>query len=433
MLLMGAWIVSVAMRHLFENRDFARLFAGRVVTNVGDSLYAVAAMWLVYSLTGSTAYTGIAGFLTMGPQALQVFFGPLVDRFPLRRVLVGTQLVQAVLVLSVPAAHLLGVLSVELVLVVMPLLSLLNQFVYPAQTAALPRLVDREDLTAANSLFSLAYQGVDMAFNGLAGVLIALVGAVALYAIDSITFLVAVACFLGVRVPPAERGVSGADEQSGAVAADGGESSYLADLKGGLRFVRHTPLLYFFGAGFVANALLGATFAVLPAFADARGEAGTYGFLLAALSAGMLVGALAANRVDRVPYGRLSIAGFGLSAALWFGALLCPWTLGTVVLYGLAAVPIGATNVVGASLVQRLVPDDLLGRVSAASGSASTAIMPLGTLLGGLAGDAFSATAVMWVGGLGFLWIVLYVAAVPTLRRMPAPVDATPYDRPTGV
>lgn len=437
-------------RQLFANPDFRRLFLGRLVTNAGDSLYAVAAMWLVYSLSGSTTYTGIAGFLTMGPQALQVFVGPLVDRVPIRRVLVTTQTIQGVLVLTVPAAHLLGVLSVELVLVVMPLLSLLNQFVYPAQTAVLPRIVEDDLLTAANSAFSFAYQGTDMVFNALAGVLVALVGAVALYAIDSLTFAIAVLLFLGLRVPPQDHEPdteSSIDDQTpGSVAADGGadptptdtvaeppERSYLRDLRGGIRFVRYTPMVWFFGAGLVANALLGATLAVLPAFADARGGAGMYGLLLAFVSAGMLSGALLANRVDDVPYGRLSIGAFATGAVLWFGAVASPWVASTAVLFGLAFVPIGITNVVGATLVQRLVPGDLLGRVSAVAGSASTAIMPLGALLGGIAGDVWGATTVMWLGGASMCWLVLYVVAVPALRTMPAATDATPYDRPTGV
>ncbi|MFC6724587.1 MFS transporter, partial [Halobium palmae] len=164
------------MRTLFRNAAFRRLFLGRLVTNAGDSLYYVAAMWLVYELTGSEFYTGVAGFLVMAPAALQFLFGPLVDRLPLRRVFVWTQLLQGALVLVVPVAAHFEALSVALLLTVMPLLSLLNQPVYPAQSAALPRIVDRDGLVAANSLFTFAYQGVDAAFNAVGGVLIAAVG-----------------------------------------------------------------------------------------------------------------------------------------------------------------------------------------------------------------------------------------------------------------
>lgn len=397
------------MRELLRYPDFRRLFVGRLVTNMGDSVYSVAAMWLVYSLSGSTLYTGLAGALTMGPSALQVFVGPLVDRWSLRRTLVATQAAQAVLVLVIPAAHVLGALSAELVLVVMPVVAMLNQFVYPAQNAALPRIVEEDELTAANSAFSLAYQGVDMALNGVAGLLVVAVGAVALYALDSLTFVVAVACFAGLRVPP--------------VTDDGDDdpASYLDDLREGIGFVRGTVIARLFGASIMANALLGVTWAVLPAFADARGGAGTYGFLLAGISAGTLLGALVATRFDGVPYGTLSIAGFALSAAAWFAALLAPATLAAVACFAVAFVPVGVTNVVSSTMIQRLVPDALLGRVMALLGSVGTAAMPLGSLLGGAGGDALGAATVMWVGGVGFLWIVAYVFAVPSLRRLGAP------------
>jgi len=75
---------------LFKNSNFTKLFFGRVVTNIGDSMYAVAAMWLVYELSSSAFYTGLAGFLTRIPQTFQFLAGPLIDRWSLRRTLVVT-------------------------------------------------------------------------------------------------------------------------------------------------------------------------------------------------------------------------------------------------------------------------------------------------------------------------------------------------------
>ncbi|MFB6134106.1 MAG: MFS transporter [Halanaeroarchaeum sp.] len=398
------------MRRVFRHPDFRRLFLGRLVTNAGDSVYAVAAMWLVYSLSGSTLYTGLAGALTMGPAALQAFVGPLVDRWSLRRTLVFTQATQAILVLVVPAAHALGVLSVTLVLVVMPVVALFNQFVYPAQNAALPRIVEEDELTTANSALSLAYQGVDMAFNGIAGILVVSLGAVTLYAVDSLTFVLAVALFAGLRVP---RATAAEDE-------DSPPDDYLGDLREGIGFVRGTVIAKLFGASVMANALLGITWAVLPAFADSTGDAGAYGLLLAGISGGTLVGSLVATRFDTVPYGKLSIAGFTLASGAWFGALLAPWFSVTLVLFGAAFVPVGVTNVVSATMLQRLIPDSLLGRVMALLGSMSTAAMPIGSLFGGAVGDVLGPLSVMYLGGVGFLWIVAYVLFVPALRDLPA-------------
>ncbi|NIQ52615.1 MAG: MFS transporter, partial [Gemmatimonadetes bacterium] len=101
---------------LRANRPFRRLLAGQLVTNVGDSLYLVATLWLVYDLSGSTVYTGLAGFLLMMPQALQLFLGPFVDRWPTRRLLVAVQLVQATVVAAVTVLWAMGHLSVALLL-----------------------------------------------------------------------------------------------------------------------------------------------------------------------------------------------------------------------------------------------------------------------------------------------------------------------------
>lgn len=399
------------MRALLANREFRRLFLGRLVTNAGDSLYAVAAMWLVYSLSGSTLYTGLAGFLTFGMQALQVFVGPLVDRWSLRRTLVGTQAAQGVLVLAIPAAHLLGALTVELVLVVMPLLSLLNQFVYPAQSAALPRVVEDDELADANAAFALAYQGSEAAFNALGGLLVAAIGAVSLYVANSLTFAVAVALFAGLRVPPAER------------PADAGEG-YRAELADGVRFLRTSSLWWLFGASVVANAIFGGVFVVLPAFSADIGGADTYGILLAALAVGSVAGSLVASRFQHLPFGRLSAAGFTLSAVAWAGALLVPGVAVTVALFALTMVPVGATNVLASTLVQKLVPDGLLGRVSAVIGSAATAAMPVGALVGGALGEALGASAVLWAASGAFAWLVGYTLVVPAVRNLPAPASA---------
>ncbi len=82
------------MHTLLRNRNFARLLAGRLLDNIGDSVYFVAAMWLVWELSGEEFFTGLAGFLVLEPSGLRFLFGPLVDRWDLRRILVRTQLVQ---------------------------------------------------------------------------------------------------------------------------------------------------------------------------------------------------------------------------------------------------------------------------------------------------------------------------------------------------
>lgn len=423
------------MRSVLHNPSFLRLFLGRVVTNAGDSLYYVAATWLVYDLTHSSFFTGLATFLVLGPAALQFLFGPLVDRWPLRRVLVGTQVTQMVLVLVVPVAWALDLLSVWLLLTVMPLLSLLNQPVYPAESAALPRIVDQEELVAANSAFSVAYQGVDAAFNALGGLLVALVGAVTLFVVDSVTFAVAALLFLGLSVPAAgagdsdstgagEDGTESAEGADPALAADGGaeppeDESYLESLRGGFALVRGTIVSRAMAATVVANASIGGVLAVLPAYGDSLGGEVAYGLAMAAIGGGLLVGALVAGLFDDRPLGWMLVAGSSFSAAVWALAIALGWFPVTVPLLAVAFVPVGVTNVLFASMMQALVPEASLGRVMALVGSVSAGSTPVGGLLGGALATVTSPGLVMLGGAVGFAFIAAFVLAIPDLRRLP--------------
>lgn len=455
------------MQSVLRNRTFRGLFAGRVVTNVGDSLYFVAAMWLVWELTGNEFYSGLAGFLTLAPTGLQFLFGPLVDRWDLRRVLVGTQLAQAVLVLAVPVAHLTGTLSVWVVLAVMPTLSLLNQVVYPAESAALPRIVEQDELVAANSLFSLSYQGVDAVFNAVAGIVVAVLGAVAVFALDAVTFLLAAAIFTTIRVPRATQGddpetdarpvgtrpseppassdgaaAVGVVETDGGNARDAAEVStdagaigrddgapvgalraYGADLREGFAFLRGTFLVLLVGGSVVVNFALGATIAVLPSYGALVGGAQGYGFLMAALGAGVLVGAVGASALSDRPLGYLSVAAFASAGVAWTTAVVVGWFPLTVALFLAAFVPVGVTNVMLASALQAVVPETILGRVTAVLGSASSFATPFGALAGGVLAATVGPTPVLLAAGGGFLFLAAYVFAIPALRGLPAVGD----------
>ncbi len=395
------------------NETFLRLFGGRVVTNVGDSLYYVAAMWLVYDITGSTALTGLIGFLTGLPRSVRFLFGPIADRYELRWLFVATQVVQGVGVAVIPIAAATGWFSVWLLVAVAPVLSLLNQLVYPATSAAVPFVVDEDDLVTANSLLAATGQGTDAVFNAVGGVLIGVVGAMALFTADVVTFGIAVVLFAGVTVDRPQQTT---------------ETGYVDEIRHGIEYLRGTTIIKIYATSMVANLGAGAVFAVLPAFADALGGAATYGYLLSAVAAGTLVGALGASVVDGYPCSTLRIVGSGVSSLAFAGVVLVPSVPATLTLAFLGTVPIGANNVLVASLVQSTVDDQLLGRVLSIVQSLTTATLPLGNLLGGVLGDAVSAGGViLLLAGFQAMLLLVYVFDAD-LRSIPSVADADPAD-----
>ncbi|MGM0844280.1 MAG: MFS transporter [Bacillota bacterium] len=408
---------------LMKNPNFAALFFGRMVTNMGDSLYYVAAMWLVFELGGSAFYTGLAGFLTLLPGTLQFLTGPIVDKFQIQKLLVWTQILQAGLVLLIPIAHYGGFLSVTFILVIMPIISAIEQFAYPGQSALLPRLIRKDQLVKGNSLFSFAYQGVDLAFNAIAGIMVAMIGAITLYMIDAVTFILAAILFRLINLKGEEKAVGTVNTTIKEKA-----NSYKKDLAEGFGIVFRSKLAKFLLGSIAANFAIGSTYAVLPAFADLRGGSEAYGLYLAAISGGALIGALSASFFEKYSLGRLVIVLFFLGGSCWMISGFLPSTAFSIIFFGLSWIPIGATNVIMGAAIQSIVPHHLMGRIFSVTASLGAAAMPFGSLLGGYLADAVNPTAVFVSSAAGVIIVSVVWLFDKELRTLPSSVDIKPEE-----
>ncbi|WP_283750415.1 MFS transporter [Bacillus cereus] len=399
---------------VLKNRNFLLLFLGRIFTNIGDSLYYVAAMWLVYKLSGNPFYSGLAGFLTLLPSALQFLTGPFVDRWSIKNTLVITQVLQCILILIIPITHYFDLLTVQLLLIIMPIVAFIEQFAYPAQSKALPLLLHKTQLLKGNSLFSFAYQGIDLICTTLSGILVALLGAITLYVIDSFTFAITALLFFSLKMPKqAETNTSLSTKQ------------YFSDLKEGFSIVFRSLMGVFLIGSVVANFSIGMMMAILPSFTDSLGGVKLYGFFLAAISAGSLIGALFSSWVGKHNVGRVSIISFATSAFFWFLSTLVPFQWLSIFLFGLAWIPIGATNILFATIGQIVIPNQYLGRINSVTRSIGTIAMPLGSLIGGYTANVFSSQLIFALASIGILFISLVWLLHPKLRALPKADEIT--------
>ncbi|MFE9077828.1 MFS transporter [Bacillus mobilis] len=399
---------------LLKNQNFLLLFLGRIFTNIGDSLYYVAAMWLVYELSGNPFYSGLAGFLTLLPSALQFLTGPFVDRWSIKNTLVITQVLQCVLILIIPITHYFDLLTVQLLLIIMPIVAFIEQFAYPAQSKALPLLLNKTQLLKGNSLFSFAYQGIDLICTTLSGILVALLGAITLYVIDSFTFAITALLFFSLKMPTqAEANTSLSTKQ------------YFTDLKEGFSIVFRSLMGVFLIGSVVANFSIGMTMAILPSFADSLGGVKSYGSFLAAISAGSLIGALFSSWVGKRNVGRVSIIGFATGAIFWFLSTIVQFQWLSILLFGLAWIPIGATNILFATISQIVIPNQYIGRINSVMRSMGTIAMPFGSLIGGYSANVFSSQLIFALASIGILFISLVWLLHPKLRSLPKADEIT--------
>lgn len=401
---------------LRENSDFLSLFAGRLVTNIGDSFYFIAAMWLAYTLTGSPLYTGAVGFMSRAPSALSFLLGPVVDRTPTRRLLVLTQLANALLVLVIPVAAAIDMLSVWLLLVVLPVVTIINELVYPAQEAAVPQLVDEEHLTAANSLISSSGQAANIGINAVSGALIPLVGAVSLFVVNSVSFAVAMLLFANVG----RTALSTSETDPSADPTDSSATAYVADLREAYNYVQSSLLPPFIWGSIVINLASGIMLGVLPVYADSLGGPLAYGLLSAAFSGGAFAGFVVASTAEEYPFGKFISVSFSAAGLVYGAAIALSWLPVTLLLFSVTMVPIGIYNILLRTVLQSTVDVDLLGRVSALLRSATSVALPVGSAVGGSLATVIGVRSTMYSLSAGLLIFGVYVAVRSDIRSLTA-------------
>ncbi len=396
---------------MIKNKDFNLLLLGRLITNFGDSLYAIAATLLVYKMSGSTIYSGITLFLTSSTALVQLLLSPILDKINMKKFLVLTQLIQAGLILIIPALYYFYRLRVYHIMAIMPIIALINQLVYPGQMSLLPKILPEADLVKGNSLMNMAYQGSNAIFDSLAGFLISVFGFMTAFFADSLSFVIT-----GILFALLSKNLSQASVRSEGDLI----RKHLRGLKEGLALFKDTRIFALLLGIVFINFSASSIMAVLPAFSK---EEIFYSLMLAAMGGGVLVGSLLAGieKIKAIPLGKLYTYGMGIVGLMWIGISFSSSNLALgVTLYGLGWLVVGIVNVYAQTMVQVLVPRDKLGSAMGTMVGISTLMAPLGALLGGFMGEYLSSPRTILLASTIILLVAIYWVANKNIRKLPA-------------
>src|SRR3954454_12514751 len=192
-------MTTVTPERLRDDPDFRRYWLARALSVTGSMVTAIALPVLVYRLSGSTVLTAVVTALESAPYLLTgLFAGALADRWNRRRVMVIADIVNAVLVGSVPIAHLLGVLTVAQVLAVAFTVQAVFTFFDGANFGALPVLVGRARVAQANAAVWTAASLAELLVPAGAGLLLAVVNPAALLLVDALSFAASAIAVRGI-------------------------------------------------------------------------------------------------------------------------------------------------------------------------------------------------------------------------------------------
>ena len=422
-------------------RDFRLLWASEAVSVVGDQFHLIALSWLVISLTGSGLALGTVLIAVGVPRALLIVpLGVLADRRPARGLMLAAHLARGGIVGVIAVLAAVGAASIPVLAVLGVLFGAADALYMPAQQAFLPRTVGPERLPSANALLQGTLQLSAIVGPPAAGVLIAIAGTSAAFAVDAVSFAVAAVVVAlistAARAATAGPAASTADVTAAPAGDDGAASttaaseppeSFRAALMGGLRYVAADPAIRTtMLISFVLNLAFSGPGAVgAPWLASQRFAAGPTGFGLmeAGWAAGALVGILAAGSVRLDHQGRVILAGLAVSGSAMAVVGVLYWLPGVIVMLAVMGVAIGYTNIIAISWLQARVDPGMVGRVMALAMLMSFGITPLSI---GLAGALVDVNATAMFVGSGALVLLTTVGALaarfPQLFDAPAPI-----------
>jgi MFS family permease len=357
---------------LDRSSSFRTLFLATTASGLGTWLAVIALTVDVYDRTHSPEWVSallVADFLPA--VVIGLAFGPVVDRFSRRRLMVGSDLVSVAVFIALLFADAPGQ-----IVALAAVAGFATGFFRPATYAGLPNLVDEADLPDANSLLRSTANLTTVFGTLLGGVIVAASGPHLSYALNAASF--ALSAVLLTTIP------AGKMEESGERPR---HESYLKELKSGFSLVLRTrPLLAVFVSWnliMLANACVNVAEIVLAKVTFHSGSFG-FGLLWAGSGLGMVIGSLYASswlehRSASVVYGAaLALMGVGaLAAALspnvWVGAASM----------GLGGAGNGAAIVCNSLIVQRGAPDHLRGRAFTTIMSVNYALLGMGMALAG--------------------------------------------------
>lgn len=389
---------SASLRAPLKHRPYLVLLTGSTISQSGDWLYNVALAVYVFDRTGSAGWVAAATVLRLVPYVvLAPIGGVLADRFDRRRVMIASDVLRAVSMgaLAVVAAADGPVLAVTLLAFAT---TAFGTAYVPAMMAVTPSLVGEDDLAAANALNMLVDNLTIVVGPAVGAALLAVTSPVFAFTVNAVTFL-APALLLTVGLKRLER------PRNDAADASWHPGAFAAHFLEGVREVGRSA-----GARVLAGFLLGTAFVygtqtvLLVLVSDERlgTEARGYGYLLGALGAG---GVIAAPLVNRLASGRklaptllTGIAMAALPMAVLFAVHNVIVAVALMVVSGAGGTVV---DVLGVTLLQRALPDELRGRVFGLLDSGIVIAILAGSIIASPLVDALGLSGALITVGVG--------------------------------
>ncbi|HEY6119634.1 MAG TPA: MFS transporter [Pyrinomonadaceae bacterium] len=398
----------VAMFRALSHRNFRLFWTGAFLSNVGTWMQAVAQSWLVLTLTNSAFWLGLDAFMATAPGFFLTLaggvFADLVDR---RRLLLYTQVVAGMAALGLATLVYTGVVNRWTVLGFSVVTGCCMALAGPSYQAMTFDLVGREDVANAVALNSSQFQLSRVIGPVLAGFGFKFFGLAGCFFVNGLSFIAVVVALKMVRFDHA-----GGNSLTSHSVKD--RRALWQDLIAGFRYVRHRPRVFSLLMMSGVTSLFGAPYLTLvPIYARNIFRLGETGlaWMMGTAGAGAFCGALLLAYLGDFKRKGWSVIGGAFSFGLFVTAFALSQNLwlSLVFLFGVGfsiVTSVAVTN----TLLQKLVTDEMRGRVMSMFILSFIGTMPIGNILAGTLSNRFGVRYTLATGGLIIVFFVLSVA-----------------------
>ncbi|GAA2585876.1 MFS transporter [Winogradskya consettensis] len=400
------------MRALLTARlgaDFAKLWTASAVSNIGDGITMAAGPLLIASITTDPALVGGAVFVQQLPWLLfALISGAYVDRLDRRMLVIAVNILRALPLAALTIAVATDTATVAVVYAVFFLLGTGETLADTASGAFLPAIVAPDRLAAANARLMATFTIANQFVAKPLGAWLFVIAAAVPFGVNALTFAVAAALVATIKPIPTPPSPP--------------RRALHAEIADGVRWLWEHRLLRTLAVSMgLANVAFCAAFATLVLYARQRlglSDVG-YGFLLTTFAVGGLLGTVLAPRLQRV-FGAGTLLRAGLVVEVITHTTLAITTTPLVaaailIVFGIHTMVWG---VIVVTLRQRVVPQNLLGRVGSVYTLLDVGGAALGSLLGGALAHVWGLTTPFWIAAA--MMTLIATAAWRPLRQASA-------------
>jgi MFS family permease len=374
----GTGINFIAFKNIFSSlrsRNYRLYFVGQGTSLIGTWMQNIALSWLVYRLTGSVFLLGLVGFTSQIPTfILAPFTGVLTDRYNRLKIMIIAQVFFMLQALTMAVLVLFNVIEAWHLIALSLIFGIISAFDAPARQSLVISLIDKpEDLSNAIALNSAIFNAARLIGPAIAGIIIAAFGEGICFVLNTLSFIAVIWALLKIKLPVKQKSIH--------------PDNFRKSFTEGLQYTFQSVPIRTFIILLAILSLAGFPFIVLlPAYAKEIlcGGSDTLGFLMSALGAGALTGAVyMATRKSVLGLGKIisiNTTVMGLAIILSSVSEKMHFSLIVFCFGGFSMImSLAAVN----TMLQTIADEDKRGRVMSFYAMALMGTMPIGNLLAG--------------------------------------------------